>query len=81
MRECVFSLSRNFLFKSRIYNCALVRENTGQRKPVFLHVLCLFVCLFVKTKKQTNVNHLFDNNCKYTIKIIPSANPNGHMPV
>ena len=79
MRECVFSLSRNFLFKGRIYNCALVRENTGQRTCIL--ACFMFVCLFVKTKKQTNVNHLFGNNCKYTIKIIPSANPNGHMPV
>ena len=40
MRECGFSLISIFPYKDRIYNSVLIRENTGQWKPVFLHILC-----------------------------------------
>ena len=39
MREYGFSLTGIFLHKDRIYDSALIRENAGQRKPVFLHIL------------------------------------------
>ena len=40
MPEYGFSLTRIFLYKDRIYNYVLIREDTGQRKPVFWNILC-----------------------------------------
>ena len=40
MREYGFSLTRIFLYKDTIYDFVLIRENTGQWKPVFSHILC-----------------------------------------
>ena len=40
MPEYGFSLTRIFLYKDRIYNFVLIREDTGQRKPVFWNILC-----------------------------------------
>ena len=40
MPEHEFSLIRIFLYMDSIYDSVLVQENTGHRKPVFLHVLC-----------------------------------------
>ena len=40
MRENGFSLSRILPYKDRICDSVLIRENTGQLRPVFLHSLC-----------------------------------------
>ena len=43
MQEYVFALTRTLPCKDRIYDSVLIRENTGQRKPVFLNILCSVV--------------------------------------
>ena len=40
MREYGLSLTRILAYKDKIYHSVLLRENTGQWKPVFLHILC-----------------------------------------
>ena len=40
MQEYGFPLTRILPYKDRIYDSVLIRENTGQWKPVFLHILC-----------------------------------------
>ena len=40
MREYEFSLTRIHPYKDRIWDSVLIRENTGQWKPVFSHILC-----------------------------------------
>ena len=35
-----FSMTRILPYKDKIYNFVLTRENTGQWKPVFSHILC-----------------------------------------
>ena len=40
MREYRFSLTRILPYKDRVYDSVLIRENMGQWKPVFSHVLC-----------------------------------------
>ena len=40
MQECGFLRTRILLYKERIVDSVLIRENTGQWKPVFSHVLC-----------------------------------------
>ena len=40
MREYEFSLIRILPYKDRIVNSVLIRENTGQWKPAFSHILC-----------------------------------------
>ena len=39
MPEYGFSLNRIFPYKDRIYDYVLIREDTGQRKPVFWNFL------------------------------------------
>ena len=39
MREYGFSLTRILPYKDKIYDSVLVRENTGQWKAVFSHIL------------------------------------------
>ena len=39
MRESGFSLTRILPYKDRIGDSILIRENKGQRKPAFSHVL------------------------------------------
>ena len=39
MREYEFSLTRFLPYKDKIYDFLLIRENTGQWKPVFSHIL------------------------------------------
>ena len=39
MPEYGFSLTRIFPYKERFVDSVLVPENTGQRKPVFWHIL------------------------------------------
>ena len=39
MPEYEFCLICIFPYKDRAYDSAFIRENTGQRKPVFLHIL------------------------------------------
>ena len=41
MREYGFSLTRIMPYKDRIYDSALIPENTGQQKPLFSHILCI----------------------------------------
>ena len=40
MPEYRFSLTRIFPYKDKIYDYVLIREDTGQRKPVFWNILC-----------------------------------------
>ena len=40
MRKCGFLLTYSLLYKDRIYDFVLIRENVGQGKPVFSHILC-----------------------------------------
>ena len=40
MREFRFSLTHILPYVDRIYDSVLIRENTGQWKPVFPHILC-----------------------------------------
>ena len=40
MRECGFSLTRILPYKDRMVDSILIRENAGQYKPVFSHILC-----------------------------------------
>ena len=40
MREYEFSLIRILPYEDRIVNSVLIRENTGQWKPAFSHILC-----------------------------------------
>ena len=40
MREYGFSLTSILSYEDRIVDSVLIRENTGQRKPVFSHILC-----------------------------------------
>ena len=40
MREYGFSLTRILPYKNRIVGSVLIRENTGQWKPVFSNILC-----------------------------------------
>ena len=39
MAEYGFSLTLIFPYKARMYDSVLIREDKGQRKPVFLHIL------------------------------------------
>ena len=39
MLEYGFSLTRTFPYYEKLFNVFLIRENTGQRKPVFWHIL------------------------------------------
>ena len=39
MSEYGFSLARIFPYKGRIADSVLIRENKGQRKPVFWYIL------------------------------------------
>ena len=40
MLEYKFSLTRILQYKDKIKEFALIQDNTGQWKPVFLHALC-----------------------------------------
>ena len=40
MREYVLSMTRILPYKDKIYDFVYIRENTGQWKSVFSHVLC-----------------------------------------
>ena len=40
MQECRFSLTRILPHKHRIVDSVLIRENAGQLKPIFSHILC-----------------------------------------
>ena len=40
MREYGFSLTRILPYKDKIYDSVPLRENTGQSKHVFSHILC-----------------------------------------
>ena len=55
MPEHEFPLIRIFLYMDRIYDSVLVRENTGHRKPVFLHVYAVltFSFFFYKISEKT----------------------------
>ena len=60
MGEDEFSLPRIRPYKDRIVDSALIRENTGQRKPVFSHILCsktplLMIYWIKKNNKKTAV--------------------------
>ena len=45
MREYGFSLKCILPYDDRVYDYVLLRENTGQRKPVFSHILrSVFAC-------------------------------------
>ena len=46
MREYGFSLTYILPYKDKIYDFVLIRENKGQWKPVFSHVLCSVSCEF-----------------------------------
>lgn len=35
MQEYGFSVTRIFMYKNRILDCALMPENAGQSKPIF----------------------------------------------
>ena len=52
MREYVFSLTRIFPYKDRIEDSVLIRENTGQWKPVFSHILSSVKHLFLVVKMK-----------------------------
>ena len=39
MRDCGFLVTRIITYKSKIVDSAFIRENMGQRKPVFSHIL------------------------------------------
>ena len=39
MPEYEFSLIDILAYRTQIYNSALIREYTGQRKPIFWHIL------------------------------------------
>ena len=78
MRECGFSLTRILPYKDRIYDSVLIRENTGQWKPVFSHILCSDIvsqsgcAKNIKLPANININgyklpnYLF--SCKYFLK-------------
>ena len=57
MQEYGFSLIYILQNKDRIYDFVLIRENTGQRKRVFLHFLCsgwlTLSCIMLKMVKHT----------------------------
>ena len=40
MREYEFSLTHILPYKDKVVDFVLIRENTGQWKPVFSHILC-----------------------------------------
>ena len=42
MPEYGFSMTRIFLYKYKTYNTVLIREYTGQRKPVYQRISTLF---------------------------------------
>ena len=44
--------------ESKIYDSILIRENTGQWKPVFLHILCSDILVF-------SIDKIVDNVRKY----------------
>lgn len=52
MPEYWFSRTRIFSNKDKIYDSVLIRENTGQRKPVFWHILRSFSAL-LKSAENT----------------------------
>ena len=62
MPEYGFCLNRIFPYKDRIVNSVLIKENTGQRKPVFWHI-----SLSVKFDSYVNLDSttrlLFCNIC------------------
>ena len=54
MREYEFLLTRILPYKGKIYDFVLIRENTGQRKPVFSHILCSGKLLLHRNIKKKN---------------------------
>ena len=46
MSEYGFSLTRFCLYKYKIEDSVLIRENTSQRKSIFLHILRSFLHIF-----------------------------------
>ena len=60
MPEYGFSLTRIFLYKDRIYNYVLIREDTGQRKPVFWNILCSENLTLRNTSEQLVSNENID---------------------
>ena len=60
MPEYGFSLTRIFLYKDRIYNFVLIREDTGQRKPVFWNILCSENLTLRNTSEQLVSNENID---------------------
>ena len=63
MREYGFSLTHILPYKKSTYDSALTPENTGQWKPVVLHILCS------KKEKKTICNKLKDLNSVWFLSI------------
>ena len=60
MPEYGFSLTRIFLYKDRIYDYVLTREDMGQRKPVFWNILCSENLKLRNTSEQLVSNENID---------------------
>ena len=54
MREYGFSLTHILPYRDRIVDSVLIRENTGQWKPVFSHILCSECAHFITMGKNSN---------------------------
>ena len=60
MPEYRFSLTRIFPYKDKIYDYVLIREDTGQRKPVFWNNSCSENLTLRNTSEQFVSNENID---------------------
>ena len=70
MQEYGLSLICILPYKNRIYHSVFIRENTGQRKPVFSQILCrVGLCLSKVSKQHLVFGHfwLFSQNNQPTL--------------
>ena len=73
MQKYEFSLTCILPHKDRIYDSVIIRENTGQWKPVFSHILCSvnvsIVLLLFKLDTKQYVIAKWNVSGKHVVKL------------
>ena len=68
MQQYWFSLAHFFLYKDSVVGSVFIRENTGERKHLFLHILRSVFCKAVRN--NFNSSHRLYSAKKLFLKIM-----------